>query len=74
MQAFNDKDLKKLGRDHTLIESLKAIETVQNIFTNFNLDFIYGRQFQSTKEWEKELSAILDIGAPHLSLYLNCKK
>ncbi len=69
IQALNDKDLKLLGRDHTSFESFKAIETVQNIFSNFNLDFIYGRQFQSIKEWEKELSEILAIGAPHLSLY-----
>ena len=69
IQAFNDKDLKQLGRDHTCLDSLKAIETVQNIFSNFNLDFIYGRQFQSINEWEQELSEILAIGAPHLSLY-----
>ena len=69
VQAFNDKDLKQLGRDHSCLDSLKAIETVQNIFSNFNLDFIYGRQFQSINEWEQELSEILAIGAPHLSLY-----
>ncbi len=69
VQALNDKDLKQLGRDHTLLDSLRAIETIQNIFSNFNLDFIYGRQFQSMSEWEQELSEILAIGAPHLSLY-----
>ena len=69
IQALKDKDLKLLGRDHNLNQALKAIEIVQNIFSNFNLDFIYGRQHQSKADWQKELSKILTIGSPHLSLY-----
>ena len=30
IQALNDKDLKQLGRDHSLLESLKAIEIVES--------------------------------------------
>ena len=39
------------------------------MFKNYNLDFIYGRQYQSTSEWRDELLQILALEAPHLSLY-----
>ena len=69
MQSLNNKDLKVLGRDHNKDQALKAVEIVRKWFKNFNLDFIYGRQYQSTNMWEDELSQIISLEAPHLSLY-----
>ncbi len=69
VQALNNKDLQNLGRDHNKDQAIEAIEVINNRFNNYNLDFIYGRQYQSTSEWRDELSQIISLEAPHLSLY-----
>ena len=69
VQALNNKDLDNLGRDHNKNQAIEAIEIINNWFKNYNLDFIYGRQHQSTSEWKDELSQIISLEAPHLSLY-----
>ena len=69
VQALNNEDLGSLGRDHTKNQAIEAIEIISNCFKNYNLDFIYGRQNQSTSEWRDELSQIISLEAPHLSLY-----
>ncbi|MDC3076292.1 radical SAM family heme chaperone HemW [Paracoccaceae bacterium] len=69
VQSLTDKDLKSLGRDHNKVQALEALEIVRKLFSNFNLDFIYGRQFQTTNMWNDELSQIISLEAPHLSLY-----
>ncbi len=69
VQALNNRDLNNLGRDHNKIKAIEAIEIINNWFKNYNLDFIYGRQYQSTNEWKDELSQIISLEAPHLSLY-----
>ncbi len=69
VQSLTNKDLKNLGRDHNKDQALKAIEVVRKWFKNFNLDFIYGRQYQSSNMWDDELSQIISLEAPHLSLY-----
>ena len=69
VQALNNKDLDNLGRDHGKDQAIEAIEIINNLFKNYNLDFIYGRQHQSTSEWKDELTQIISLEAPHLSLY-----
>ena len=69
IQSLTDIDLRRLGRDHNKDQALEAVEIVRKWFKNFNLDFIYGRQYQSTSMWEDELSQITSLEAPHLSLY-----
>ncbi len=69
VQALNNQDLKNLGRDHDREQAFEAIDIVKKWFDNYNLDFIYGRQFQSTSDWEDELSQIISLGSSHLSLY-----
>ncbi|MAK09907.1 MAG: coproporphyrinogen III oxidase [Rhodobacteraceae bacterium] len=69
VQALIDQDLIHLGRDHDKNQAIEAINIVKKWFKNYNLDFIYGRQCQSIKEWFNELSHIISLEAPHLSLY-----
>jgi len=69
VQSLTNKDLKSLGRDHNKDQALEAVEIVRKLFSNFNLDFIYGRQHQTTNMWNDELSQIISLEAPHLSLY-----
>ena len=69
VQALNNKDLSNLGRDHDKNQAIKALQIVEKWFENYNLDFIYGRQYQCISEWSDELSQIISLEAPHLSLY-----
>lgn len=69
VQAFDDACLKRLGRDHTAAQSLKAIETAQVWFKRLSIDLIYARQNQSLANWQDELGQALAMGVDHLSAY-----
>ncbi len=69
IQALNDGDLKRLGRLHSSVEALKALEIAQKNFHRVSFDLIYARQGQSLTAWEDELSRALSFGTEHLSLY-----
>lgn len=69
IQAFNDKDLKTLGRLHTVAEAETALEIAQNNFDQVSFDLIYARPHQSPKQWEQELLYALSKDPHHLSLY-----
>lgn len=69
IQALNDKDLKFLGRNHTVKDSLKALEVGTSVFGNCSFDLIYARPEQTTSSWEAELKQALSYGTKHLSLY-----
>jgi putative oxygen-independent coproporphyrinogen III oxidase len=69
VQSFNDKDLKFLGREHSLNEALDAIEVARQHFKRYSFDLIYALPNQSLSAWENELSSALKIADKHLSLY-----
>ena len=69
IQSLNEKDLKALGRTHTVKEALSAFEIAQQNFTAVSFDLIYARQNQELTQWEMELNQALDLGASHMSLY-----
>ena len=68
-QAFNDRDLKRLGRLHSTDESLKALEIAKTYFRRTNFDLIYARQDQGLEDWQNELCHALEFAPDHLSLY-----
>lgn len=69
IQALNDRDLKKLGRLHSVSEALKALDIAKAHFDRVNFDLIYARQNQSLDDWKSELTQALSVAADHLSLY-----
>jgi oxygen-independent coproporphyrinogen-3 oxidase len=69
IQSLNEKDLKALGRTHTVREALSAFEIAKQNFTAVSFDLIYARQNQKPTQWEVELNQALDLGANHMSLY-----
>ncbi|XSG83163.1 MAG: radical SAM family heme chaperone HemW [Methyloligella sp. ZOD6] len=69
IQALNDEDLRRLGRQHTAKEALAALEIARAHFPRISFDLIYGREGQSVAAWEEELSEALTFAADHLSLY-----
>ncbi len=69
VQAFNNDDLKFLGRGHNTDDSIKAIEIASHIFDRYSFDLIYARPKQSLGDWETELSQAIKCANGHLSLY-----
>jgi len=69
VQALNDRDLKRLGRIHTVDEAKKAFEIAHSTFERVSFDLIYARQDQTLEDWKKELNEALCLAIDHLSLY-----
>jgi oxygen-independent coproporphyrinogen-3 oxidase len=69
VQALNDKDLKRLGRLHTVKEAKEAFNIACLNFNRVSFDLMYGRQYQTVKDWELELSLAVSMAVDHLSLY-----
>jgi len=69
VQALNDRDLKALGRLHTVDEALRAVALAQSIFPRASFDLIYARPQQTMEAWADELTRALAQGCTHYSLY-----
>lgn len=69
VQSFNDNELNFLGRKHTVGQALEAVELLQRVFQNYNLDLIFAIPGQSLKSWQETLKQVLSFQPPHLSIY-----
>lgn len=69
VQALNDRDLKFLGREHSAVEAVRAIETARSVFDRYSFDLIYARPEQDLKSWEAELHQAREFFDSHISLY-----
>ncbi len=69
IQALNDKDLRRLGRVHTVSEARQAFGIARECFDRVSFDLIYARQDQTLDSWRKELTEALSMAVDHLSLY-----
>jgi len=69
MQALDDADLRRLGRQHSVAEAIEAYEIANKFFARTSFDLIYARQDQTLDEWRNELRRALELAADHLSLY-----
>lgn len=69
IQSFNDKHLKTLGRIHNSSEAINAIKLAKSIFTNINLDLIYGLPNQTVDELLEDISYAVSFKPEHISYY-----
>lgn len=69
VQAFNDNDLKFLGRPHSLSEGIAAIEQAHASFSRVSFDLIYARPHQTLEAWTRELETAIKYAPTHISLY-----
>ncbi|MEM7424790.1 MAG: coproporphyrinogen-III oxidase family protein, partial [Pseudomonadota bacterium] len=69
VQALNDSDLKRLGRQHSAREALSAFGLAAETFERVSFDLIYARPGQTEQAWRNELSRALEYAAGHMSLY-----
>jgi oxygen-independent coproporphyrinogen-3 oxidase len=69
VQALDDKDLSRLGRQHSVAEALAAFRLAARIFPRVSFDLIYARPGQTVAGWRRELGRALDEQQGHMSLY-----
>ena len=69
IQALNDRDLKRLGRIHSVADAERAFNIARTIFDRISFDLIYARQDQSRADWRTELTRALEMAVDHFSLY-----
>ena len=69
VQALNDPDLVRLGRQHDRKEALAALDVAHARFERVSFDLIYARQDQTLLDWRAELTEALSLATDHLSLY-----
>ncbi len=69
IQSFREKNLKFLGREHSLIEAQETLKQASKIFDRFSFDLIYALPNQTVADWEKDLKEALNYSTTHISLY-----
>ena len=69
-QSFNDRELKCLGRIHTVSEIYESFEAARSAgFENINLDLIFALPNQNLEDWKKNLKEAIALEPEHLSTY-----
>jgi putative oxygen-independent coproporphyrinogen III oxidase len=69
IQSLNDRNLKYLGRRHSVADSKKAINLAASIFPRFSVDLMYGLPRQTRSNWQEELNSAIGFAGDHLSVY-----
>src|SRR6185295_8010863 len=69
VQALDDEDLARLGRQHSVAEALSAFRLAARVFPRVSFDLIYARPGQTEPAWRRELGRALDEQQGHMSLY-----
>lgn len=70
VQAFDEQDLKFLGRRHSTKDASYSIEAARSAgFSTLSIDLIYGLPGQSTAAWQRTLEQAVALEPDHLSCY-----
>jgi oxygen-independent coproporphyrinogen III oxidase len=71
VQSFIDREAHVSGRLHSraiVLDDLRRLRAAG--ITNLNLDLIAGLAGQTYGSWDESLSALIETGAPHASVYM----
>jgi oxygen-independent coproporphyrinogen III oxidase len=70
VQTFHEPALRWMGRLHGAAGGPRAVETARAAgIDNLSVDLIFGLPAHLGRSWEDDLGRVLDLGAPHVSLY-----
>ena len=70
VQSAHASELHLLERTHSFPDVIQAVRVArQAVFTNVNLDLIFGLPHQSLAAWQASLSRTMDLEPDHISLY-----
>ncbi len=71
VQSFVDAESASVGRLHkrsTILEDVARLTSTG--ISNLSIDLIAGLPHQTTESWNESLSALIDTGVPHASVYM----
>ena len=70
-QTFDDHELARLGRSHSVSETLRTFADLRTAgFENVSFDLIAGLPGQTLSQWERNVEQALKLTPEHLSFYL----
>jgi putative oxygen-independent coproporphyrinogen III oxidase len=69
VQSLDPAALQMLGRQHSAVQAIAALEKARAVFPRISFDLIYARPGQTLEAWRAELRQALALAADHLSLY-----
>jgi putative oxygen-independent coproporphyrinogen III oxidase len=69
IQSLEGTALRRLGRQHSATDAVRALTLARRLFPRVSFDLIYARPGQDLAGWRSELRAALAIASDHLSLY-----
>lgn len=69
VQTFHSQGLAYLHRDHDTHAIERALDASREVFSNINMDLIYGWNQQTLSDWHADLKLAVAAEVPHLSLY-----
>jgi oxygen-independent coproporphyrinogen-3 oxidase len=71
MQTFQDRLLERIGRSHTVADSLSTVSLYRESgLDNVSLDLIAGLPGQTPSDWQQNLEAVEMLAPEHISLYM----
>lgn len=70
VQSFNDKELKGLGRIHSVSQAIRSFNLLKKDgFKNIGLDLIFGIPEQTLWSWKDSLKKVTELSPQHISIY-----
>jgi len=70
VQAFQDGLLKRLGRPHSVRQSLEMIEAAHKAgVKNLHIDLMYGLPGQTLEDWQETVTRTVELNLQHISAY-----
>jgi putative oxygen-independent coproporphyrinogen III oxidase len=70
VQSFQDDLLLAIERRHDGAEATEACRTIAEVgFESHSVDLIFGLPGQTVSRWQDDLTAVLELKPPHLSVY-----
>lgn len=70
VQTFNDKQLKRIGRNHNEAQIYESIDSLKGAgFDNISIDLIYALPGQTMADVKENVAKAIALDIPHLSLY-----
>jgi len=71
VQSFRDEELRRLSRLHSAARAREAFAMARAAgFDNVSMDLMMWLPGQSVEEWLSSVTALIDLGPEHASLYL----
>jgi len=69
VQSLHDDELRWLGRPHSALQALRALDLLQEKGFDVSADLMFGLANQTLRKWHESLSCLVHLEIPHLSIY-----